>query len=175
MKQAIFIYNELLDESLQELTKLPLEFVCFAYVKEITLYKKKDKYYAIHSSELKKRTRHKKVYGAIYILHSSEKYLRNLDAYMVCSKSFIGKNHKNDLFHREKLKARPIHFKNIEEFVKMRYNEMEEVDVIVYLANHENDFIKTNVTNTVLNKEVMGFDVNNYINLVLKGESENGK
>lgn len=175
MKQAVFLYNELLDENIQKLTKIPLEFVCFAYVKDVTLYKKKDKYYAIRSSALKKKTKHKRVYGAIYILHSSEKYLRNLDAFMVCSRSFIGKNHKNDIMHREKVKARPIHFKSIEEFVKMRYNEMEEIDVIMYLANHDNEFIKANVTNTVKNREVIGFDINNYINLVLKEKSDNEK
>lgn len=175
MKQVVFLYNDLLDEEKQILTKLPLEFICFAYIEGATLYKKKEKYYAVNSKDLKYKSKHKKVFGAMYILHSSEQYIRNLDAIMACSKCLLGANHKMDIMHRQRVKATPIHFKNIESFVKMRYNEMEEVDVFVYLANTENDFIKTNVINTVKNREVMGFDINNFINLVIKEKCENEK
>ena len=50
---------------------------------------------------------------------------------------------------------------------------MEEVSVIVYFANHKNDFIKKNVISTVKNREVLGFDINNFINLVFKEICEN--
>ena len=173
MKQAVFLYNDFLDENKQKLTNLPLEFICFAYIKDVTLYKKNDKYYAVNSNILEKKTKYKKTYGAIYILHNSETYMRQLDALMTCSKSLLGKNHDLDIMHRHNSKARPIHFKTVEDFVKMRYNEMEEVNVIVYLANHKNNFIKENVISAVRNREVIGFDINNFINLVLKETSVN--
>ena len=94
---------------------------------------------------------------------------------MVCSKGLIGSNHKYDLMHRQKIKAIPIHFKSIEEFLKMKYNEGEGLDVITYLANPFNNVIKTNVLNTVRNREVSGLDINNFINLVMKEKCENEK
>lgn len=167
MKQVIFIYNELLDEEKQKLARLPLEFICFAYIKGAIMYEIKGKYYAIEENKLRKTNQYNKVYGAMYILHSSEHFMRTLDAIMTCSKSFTGANHKYDIMHRLNVKARPIHFKDIEEFVKMKYNETEEVNVITYLANPQNDFIKTNVLNTVNNREVSGLDINHFIDLIL--------
>ena len=84
------------------------------------------------------------------------------------SKGFIGTNHKLDIFHRVKEKAVPIHFKTIEEFLKMKYNEGEELDIITYVANPQNELIKSNVSNTVRNREVSGLDINNFINLLIK-------
>lgn len=168
MKQLVFLYNELLDEKKQKLAKLPLEFVCFAYVKNAVMYGKRGNYYAIQKEVL--HTKYNKVYGALYVLDHSESNLRRLDAIMVCSKSIIGTNHKYDIMHRVKTIARPIFFENIEEFLKMKYNEKEGVEVTMYFANPQNNFIKTNVLNTVKNREVSGLDIENYINLVLEKE-----
>lgn len=168
MKQLVFLYDEYLDEDKQKLAKLPLEFICFAYIKGVNMYDLKGTYIAIKENTLKKTKKYNKVYGALYILDMSEHYLRTLDAVMTCSKGFIGSNHKLDIRHREKIKATPIHFKTIEEFTKLKYNEGEELDVITYLANPQNELIKTNVLNSVRNREVTGLDINNFINLVLK-------
>lgn len=168
MKQLVFLYDEYLDEDKQKLAKLPLEFICFAYIKGVNMYDLRGTYIAIKENTLKKTKKYNKVYGALYILDMSEHYLRTLDAVMTCSKGFIGSNHKLDIRHREKIKATPIHFKTIEEFTKLKYNEGEELDVITYLANPQNELIKTNVLNSVRNREVTGLDINNFINLVLK-------
>lgn len=168
MKQLVFLYDEYLNEDKQKLAKLPLEFICFAYIKGVNMYDLRGTYIAIKENTLKKTKKYNKVYGALYILDMSEHYLRTLDAVMTCSKGFIGSNHKLDIRHREKIKATPIHFKTIEEFTKLKYNEGEELDVITYLANPQNELIKTNVLNSVRNREVTGLDINNFINLVLK-------
>lgn len=168
MRRVVFLYNELLDESYQKKLKLPLEFVCFAYMDNATMYEIKGKYYALKKDTLKKTKRYDRVYGALYILHNSEHFLRVLDASMTCSKGFIGTNHKLDIFHRVKEKAVPIHFKTIEEFLKMKYNEGEELDIITYVANPQNELVKLNVLNTVRNREVSGLDINNFINLLIK-------
>lgn len=175
MKQLVFLYNDLLDEDIQKKARLPLKFICFAYINNAIMYDLNGKYVAIHENELKKTYKYNKVYGALYVLDNSEYNLRNLDAIMVCSKGLIGSNHKYDLMHRQKIKAIPIHFKSIEEFLKMKYNEGEGLDVITYLANPFNNVIKTNVLNTVRNREVSGLDINNFINLVMKEKCENEK
>lgn len=135
------------------------------------MYDIKGKYYAVKENELKKTNKYNRVYGALYILHNSEHFLRVLDASMTCSKGFIGKNHKLDIFHRVKEKAVPIHFKSVEEFLKMKYNEGEGLEIITYFANPNNELIKSGITNTVRNREISGLDINNFINLLIK-ESE---
>ena len=172
MRRVVFLYNELLDEDYQKKLKLPLEFICFAYIEGATMYDIKGKYYAVKENDLKKTNKYNRVYGALYILHNSEHFLRVLDASMTCSKGFIGTNHKLDLFHRTKGKAVPIHFKTVEDFLKMKYNEGEGLDIITYFANPQNELVKLNVLNTVRNREVSGLDINNFINLLLKEKRE---
>ena len=172
MRRVVFLYNELLDEDYQKKLKLPLEFICFAYIEGVTMYDIKGKYYAVKENDLKKTNKYNRVYGALYILHNSEHFLRVLDASMTCSKGFIGANHKLDLFHRTKGKAVPIHFKTVEDFLKMKYNEGEGLDIITYFANPQNELVKLNVLNTVRNREVSGLDINNFINLLLKEKRE---
>ena len=171
MKSVVFLYNYIMNEQKQKLAKLPLEFICFAYIKDAVLYVKKDICYAVRKEDIK-RTKYNKVYGALYVLHDSEFTLRTLDAVNTCSYSFVGYNHKNDIMHRYKTKARPIHFKNIEQFFKMKYNEGEDIQVSTYFANPQNAFVRTNVLNAVKNRCVEGFDINNYINLLLVEKKE---
>ena len=172
MRQVVFLYNELMNKSYQEKLKLPLEFICFAYIEGAIMYDIKGKYYALKENSLRKTKGYNRVYGALYILHNSEHFLRTLDASLVCSRGIIGKNHKLDVMHRTKEKAIPIHFKTVEEFLKMKYNEGDGLDVITYIANPENELIKSNVINTVRNREVCGLDINNFIDLLLKEVSD---
>lgn len=167
MKQLIFLYNELLDESYQKKLMLPLEFISFAYIEGVVLYEINQRHYAIKKN---KNARHSKVFGALYILDSSEKYLRNLDASMSCSRGLIGRNHKLDEYHREYYEATPIHFKSIENFLKLDYNEGVPVRIITYIGNLENELIKAKVFNKSRNRITCGFDINNFINLVLEKE-----
>ena len=172
MRQVVFLYNELMNESYQEKLKLPLEFICFAYMEGVVLYDIKGRYYALKENSLRKTKGYNRVYGALYILHNSEHFLRTLDASLVCSKGIIGKNHILDVMHRTKQKATPIHFKTVEEFLKMKYNEGDGLDVITYIANPENELIKSNVVNTVRNREVCGLDINNFINILIEKTKE---
>lgn len=168
MRQVIFLYNELLDQDYQQKLKIPLDFISFAYIEDAVMYDMNGRYIAIEKGALRNTNRYKKVYGALFLLHNSEHFLRSLDASLMCSKTLLGFNHKLDEHHRLNLKATPIQFKSIEDFFKMKYNEGEPLRVLSYLGNPENEFIKTNVLNTVKNREVSGLDVNNFINLVLK-------
>ena len=54
MKQLVFLYDEYLDEDKQKLAKLPLEFICFAYIKGVNMYDLRGTYIAIKENTLKK-------------------------------------------------------------------------------------------------------------------------
>lgn len=168
MKQLLFLYNELLDENYQKKLRLPLEFISFAYIDNALMYDICGRYIAIEDNTLVSSKKYNRVYGALYILDNAEHYLRTLDASLICSRGLIGKNHKLDEFHRVNRLATPIHFKTIEDFLKLKYNESEQINIITYLANTENEFIKSKVNNSTKNRETCGFDINNFINLVLK-------
>ena len=164
----MFLYNELLDENYQKKLRLPLEFISFAYIDDVLMYDICGRYIAVEDNKLIKSKKYNRVYGALYILDNAEIYLRTIDAYLICSKGLIGTNHKLDEFHRMKKLATPIHFKTIEDFLKLKYNESEPIPIFTYLANTENEFIKSKVNNSTNNRETCGFDINNFINLVLK-------
>ena len=93
MRRVVFLYNELLNEDYQKQLKLPLEFVCFAYINGAVMYDIKGKYCALKENDLKKTRKYNKIYGALYILHNSEHFLRVLDASLTSSKGIIGTNH----------------------------------------------------------------------------------
>ena len=168
MKTLVFLYNELLDEEYQKKLKLPLEFISFAYINNAVMYDICGRYVAIEDKTLTSSKRYNKVYGALYILDNSEIFLRSLDASLMCSKSLLGLNHKLDEFHRIYRYATPIQFKSIEQFLKLKYNEGEQVRITTYLGNPENEFIKSKVNNSTKNRETCGLDINNFINLVMK-------
>ena len=165
MKEAIFIYNELLDEKKQELYKLPINFICFAYLNKAKLYNLNGKCY------ITKTNINNKVYGALYILDNSHQNIRILDAIMGCSRSITGKNHIKDMNWREKVTITPINFNSIEDFMKMRYNEKSDISVITYFANINNNYIKNKVIKSY-NRETCDFDIENLLNLLLKVKGE---
>lgn len=164
LKEVVFIYNELLDEKKQNLYRIPLTFICFAYVDHAKMYNVKGRTY------ISKTKMNNRVYGALYVLDNSHQNMKILDAIMENSKGIIGKNHVKDINWREKVLVTPIHFKSVEDFVKMRYNESSEISAITYFTNHSNNYIKNNVIKPY-NRETCDFDINNYLNLLLtRGE-----
>ena len=52
MRRVVFLYNELLDEDYQKQLKLPLEFVCFAYINGAVMYDIKGKYCALKENKV---------------------------------------------------------------------------------------------------------------------------
>ena len=168
MRTVVFLYNELLDEKIQKELGLPLEFISFAYVENMTLYEINGKSIMVTKDTLRKSNRDNKVYGAIFVLNNSEKFLRILDASLMCSKSMIGRNHDLDVHHRTKLKITPIHIKSIEDFLSLKYNEVEQMEIISYMGNVKNKTIREKVQNKTDNRVKYGFDINNFINILLK-------
>lgn len=108
-----------------------MTFVCFALIK--------GSLYSFPHTSL--NVTHKKpfgnsvVYGAVYILHDDFFHIRTLDAYHLCTKEALGKNHKLDHAHRVQGQAFPIMFKSIEDLDRLIYNEESPIDVQLYIAN----------------------------------------
>lgn len=108
-----------------------MTFVCFAIFKG-SLYR------FPHTSlnvAHRKPSGNKAVYGAIYDLKDDFFHIRTLDAYHLCTKDALGKNHKLDHAHRVHSKVYPIMFKSIEDLDRLIYKEEEPIDVQLYIAN----------------------------------------
>ena len=167
MKQIIFLYNYMLADKWQEKSKLPLTFISFGYI-NAKLYRIEENYIAIDSTSKKHKWNDDKLYGAFYILDSSEYYLRILDGIMGCSLTSLNKNHIMDYMHRKKIEAIPIYFDTITEFAQLLYREKESIQCFAYFGNVQNKLINYKVNNSYRNREKYGFDKVNFINLLNK-------
>lgn len=163
MSKLVFLYNNLLDKEVRDKLSIPIEFVCFGYIKA-RLYHFKENYIAISNTDLKRKWGHDIVYGGIFILKEEYFYERILDASLVCSKSALYKNHRLDIMHRHQVPCTPIHFETVEDFAYMRYTEKEEIQVDTYLGNPLNEYVKHRIISPYIrNRELSGLDVYNFV------------
>lgn len=127
----IFVSNELLNPEVREQLRLPTTFVCFAILRG-SLYKFKHTHLNVTH---KKPVGNSAVYGAVYNLQDDFFHIRTLDAYHLCTKDALGRNHKKDFAHRVTEKVYPIMFKSIQDLDRLIYTEEDPIDVELYVAN----------------------------------------
>lgn len=144
---VLFISDKLLDPSYRELMRLPLDFICFATVdgKLYTTEFGKNTFVAQGT----RKHGNNKVYGALYVLSNPDYHLRTLDSHYLCSMSALHKNHNLDTMHRVVGRATPIRFSTLEELDRLMYEEMEEIDVQMYVGNLNNPKVKRRVEQKV--------------------------
>lgn len=168
MKQLIFCANYMLSDKWQEKSKLPLDFISFAFI-EGKMYRIDKEYITIpFLGDKRKKWGQDRVYGAIFALDKSEYYMRVLDGIMGNSKSVLHKNHDLDYNWRYKLKVTPIHFDTITQFSKLLYIEKDPVECIAYLGNMNNILIKSKINNTYRNRIIDGYDEQHFIDALCK-------
>lgn len=167
MKSVVFLYNYMLSDKWQKKSKLPLTFISFGYI-NAKLYRIEENYIAIDNSSKKHKWNYDKLYGAFYMLDSSEYYLRVLDGVMGCSLTALNKNHTMDYMHRKKIETIPIYFNTITEFAQLLYREKEKIECFTYFGNINNKLINYKVNNSYRNRENRGYDVVNFIDLLNK-------
>lgn len=132
--QLLFLTNELMNPRWQQELRVPLEFITFGFMqgKLYTHYKKVSTF----ATQLGRRKyTNDVVYGALFVLRDFHFYIRTIDAYMGCSQSTLLKNHTYDLHHRILTPITPITFKDIEEFVTLRYRESSPLNAYTYIGN----------------------------------------
>lgn len=141
----VFLYNELLDRELRDAMCLDGTFVSFAYIEDVKMYQLDiENVTVVKYDDVTQGYGNNKVYGAIYMLNDRE-YLRYINAYMLCSNSVLGGNHKYDTNHLYKMEATVISFDTLDQLARLRYNIISKVEVFTYLGNIE----KEEVTNRV--------------------------
>lgn len=98
------------------------------------------------------------VYGAVYSLQDFDFHIRNLDSYHQCSKSYLGRNHINDIHIREKVLYTPIRFDNVDELERLKYWESKSYKVYAYFGNSKHPKIKQRLNKTASYRIVDGVD-----------------
>lgn len=138
MKTTIALYNSLCTTELLDKLKIKYTFIGYGYFTG-ALYVYYNDYYALpYKSPVKNHRGFNKVFCKIYIIDDLY-YMKQLDAYMRCSKSMLKKNHDiMDLTHRTKMKVTPIFFTNISDFIHLNYKEGDEVEIETYIGNINN-------------------------------------
>ena len=153
----IFLSNELCDPAVQRNLRIPLTFINFA-IMPLHMYEGP---YSKKSTFLLPHTRKETadvVYGAIFLLHDADYYIRTLDAYHLCSLSVMRRNHVLDTQHRIESTATPIAFSSIDELARLLYTEGEPARVSVYVGNPHQPIIQKCLRTTVRRRVTSGVD-----------------
>lgn len=142
MDQLIFLSNDLMNPDVQKQMRVPLQFICFAFI-----HGKMYRHFRSHDTFVLQPKHNRTwgnnvVYGAIFALSDFHFFIRQLDAYQSCSLSALNVNHKYDIQHRVQIKATPIRFDSLDSFSRLMYYESEHVDVHAYVANPNHPKIK---------------------------------
>ena len=142
--KLLFISDKLLDPDYRELSRLPVEFVCFAHTD--------GKMYRINGNTVVAKGvgshGNSVVYGAIFALNDEYYHIRTLDALFNCSLSGLGKNHSLDMQHRRRELVTPIQFNSIDELSRLMYRELEPIEVEMYVANNTHPTIQKRIERT---------------------------
>ena len=134
----------MLDPSVREKLRLNIQFVCFAHTEGKMYYDRDETYIAkglgSHGNSV--------VYGAIYSVYDDYFYFRTLDAMHNCSLSSMGRNSPYDRQHRIRSPVTIIQFSSLDEFSRLKYKELDTVEVDMYVANVHHPTIKPRIEQT---------------------------
>lgn len=148
MNSLLFLHDDLMRPSVHKEMKIPLEFVCFAYV-EGKLYRQYNNRgsFIIHNGKTRVHG-NSYVYGALFHVHDTSFYMRLIDSYYACSKSALLRNHALDTHHRIEINATPIRFSSLRELGRLKYTESELVVANCYVGNPDHPKVATRFSNT---------------------------
>lgn len=83
------------------------------------------------------------MYGAVIEFEAPVNVWEKLDVYHSCSRAFIGQKAPYDLFIREEVVARPIHFDSMEDFLNLKFERGDEdIECYCYFGNTESELIQ---------------------------------
>lgn len=134
--ELIFLANQLQDPSFQREMRIPLEFVAFAFTEgQLYTHHRNTDTFVMPRKDGRQRWGNDVVYGGLFLLNDFMFYSRLLDAYHVCSLSTLLKNHNLDVHHRVKREVTPIHFADLDSFSRLKYVEVEPLNVTMYVGN----------------------------------------
>lgn len=147
--------------------RIPLEFISFGFMKGrlYTHFNHNARTFASNQAN-KKKWGNDVVYGGIFVLRDFDFYIRQLDAYHICSLSTLRKNHLHDLHHRVNCDVTPITFSDAEEFCSLRYQEKEPLEICTYLGNPNHPKINQRLHGARPYRIVDGVDAPHFTQLI---------
>lgn len=167
-----FISNNMLSPRIIKINRIPLDFICYALVKDMTMYRYRKNTIVFDKG---KRRGNSVIYGALFCLNKANYYLDILDALNYCNKSRFCKNTIYDEQHRVTAMVTPIKpidakVLTLDGLQRLRYIECEDIEAEMYIANKANpDLLKIYHDNQRRRKVVSGCNPN-IKRLINKGE-----
>jgi len=141
--QLVFIYDELLRKSEQEILSLGLRFICFGTVKAQLMFlndnKKKRLFIVPNTGKSTTVT-----YGALFELTDFESDKYKLYSYYNSLIPFVGSPMKEDVYVPKELQVTPIKFKNLKDIESLNYLKGKPVTAMTFIGNPENQLIQYN-------------------------------
>lgn len=162
MHKLIFLSNELQNPVMQKEMRLPLEFITFGTIqaKMYKHFRNQSNFTVPHGTS--KRWGNDVVYGGLFLCKDFDFYARIFDAYNMCSKSILLKNHVKDIHHRVEVDVTPIYFRTLNDLSSLKYREGETITAQAYMGNTKHNKITQRFDKTASYRIVDGIDVDNF-------------
>jgi hypothetical protein len=154
-----------MDADIQAELKLPLEFVSFAHIDaKMYWHFNRDSVFTVPFDH-RMKWGNTKVYGALFVCKDIEFYIGALDAYHVCSKIKLYKNHIKDLHHRIEVDSTPLFFDTLDDLARLKYREGNIIRAVTYFGNTQHPKIMSRFKSNHSFRVIDGIDKMNFIKL----------
>lgn len=168
-QKVLFLYDEMMTKSVQELTHIPIKFLSFGYIRAKMYWlndTKKRRYFATPPvSKFKSRLYNTFIYGGVFVINDFPEYERSLYSYYNSSISFTGEIMQEDLYYPENYQITPITFNSIKEFENCTYKSLDTIEGLVMLGHLSNPKVKNSVTKNYYRHNV-GIDVPSFLTML---------
>lgn len=165
-KNLLFIYNELLNPYTYNNLRIPLEFISYGIIDGKMFRHFNNKGVFILPYDHQKIWGNTKIYGALFLCKDIDFYINILDAYHVCYKDKLKRNHINDMHHRYLVEVTPIYFNSIDDLARLKYRESDmTIQANAYFGNPDHPKIKSKIGKTQSYRVIDGIDGDNFKNL----------
>lgn len=166
MNNLLFMYNELLDPNIYNKMKLPFEFISYGIIDGKMYRHLGNESVFILPYNYQKIWGNTKIYGGLFFCRDIDFYISILDAYHICFKDKLKRNHVNDMYHRHIVNVTPIFFNDLDELARLKYREgTSTIKANVYFGNPKHPKIKSRINKTQSYRIIDGIDAKHFKNL----------
>ena len=159
----LFLYNELMNPDFYNNMRLPLEFISYGIIDGKMYRHLGNKSVFILPYNHQKIWGNTKIYGGLFVCRDIDFYITILDAYHVCYKDKLKRNHIYDMHHRHIVEVTPIYFNTLDDLARLKYREgSSTIQANTYFGNPKHPKIMNRIGKTQSHRVIDGIDADNF-------------
>ena len=168
MKKLLFLYDSLMLKRIQNILRLPIQFVSYGYTYGSMYFLndgKKRRHFLI------KGTR-RCVYGAIYVIEDYEEFRSSLHSFYNSSATYTNQTLSSDLYVEDTAQVTPISFNSIQDFEIAKIQKGEPVECNLFCGNSFNTKVDKSIKHGSYYKKSNGLDAVSFLQLIKEKQDE---